>query len=163
MNRHTYLLDATAIESLTFKAVNYPQITSIKVYAGDVNVKEDAPLLAVVEQGDSLARVIEGITDTYYDVTNLIAGGTYKYKVETVFVDDTHSAMSNIERVTLLGTRGDVNGDGVVDITDVNILINIMLGKDSAENYGSRAYVTEGDLVVDIADVNTAINIMLGK
>ena len=162
-NRYTYLLDANATESLTFKASNYPQITSIKVYAGDVNVKEDAPLLAVVEQGDSLARVIEGITDTYYDVTNLIAGGTYKYQVETVYVDDTHSVKSNIERVTLLGTRGDVNADGVVDITDVNILINIMLGKDSADNYGSRAYVTEGDLMVDIADVNTTINIMLGK
>ena len=58
---------------------------------------------------------------------------------------------------------GDVNGDGVVDIADVNALINIMLGRDSAEAYDGRAFVTEGDQEVDIADVNAAINIMLGK
>ena len=58
---------------------------------------------------------------------------------------------------------GDVNADGKVDIADVNIVINIMLGKDDAANYDGRAYVTEGDEVVDIADVNAVINIMLGK
>ena len=159
---YTYILDATRHESLIFKGTNYPMISSICVYGGDVNVKEDAPLLAVIEQGDSLARVIEGITDTHYEVGDLIAGGTYKYKVETVYVDDTRSAMSNIERVTLLSTPGDVNADGSVDIADINILINIMLGKDDASHYGSRAYVTPGDTHVDIADVNMAINLMLG-
>ena len=58
---------------------------------------------------------------------------------------------------------GDVNGDGTVDIADVNILIDIMLGKDSAAGYDGRAYITEGDQDVDIADVNGVINIMLGK
>lgn len=59
--------------------------------------------------------------------------------------------------------HGDVNNDGVVDIADVNILINIMLEKDSADNYAGRAYITEGDTDIDIADVNAVINIMLGK
>lgn len=58
---------------------------------------------------------------------------------------------------------GDVNADGLVDIADVNIVINCMLGKDSADNYDGRAYLTEGDLVVDIADVNASINYMLGR
>ena len=58
--------------------------------------------------------------------------------------------------------RGDVNADGQVDIADVNILINIMLGKDDADNYDGRAYLTD-DMVVDIADVNAAINLMLGR
>ena len=57
----------------------------------------------------------------------------------------------------------DVNADGVWDIADVNIIINIMLGKDSADNYNGRAYLTEGDSVVDIADVNICINKMLGN
>ena len=56
-----------------------------------------------------------------------------------------------------------MNNDGVVDIADVNIIINIMLGKDSADNYGGRAYVTDGDTDIDIADVNAVINLMLGK
>lgn len=52
---------------------------------------------------------------------------------------------------------GDVNGDGNVDISDVNVVINVMLGKDATE-----ADVT-GDGNVDISDVNMVINIMLGK
>ena len=54
---------------------------------------------------------------------------------------------------------GDITGDGVVDIADVNAVINIMLGKETPT---SAADVT-GDGVVDIADVNAVINIMLGK
>lgn len=59
--------------------------------------------------------------------------------------------------------RGDVNNDKRIDISDVNILINIMLGNDNADNYEGRAYVTEGDTQVDIADINAVINMMLGK
>ncbi len=38
-----------------------------------------------------------------------------------------------------------------------------MLGKDSADNYDGRAYVTDGDTSIDVADVNVVVNIMLGK
>ena len=57
---------------------------------------------------------------------------------------------------------GDVDGSGEVDITDANILINIILGKDKASNYNGRADV-DGNGVVDITDVNTVLNIILGK
>ncbi len=60
---------------------------------------------------------------------------------------------------TSTGVRGDVTGDGQVDIADVNAVINMMLGK---VDKTSAADVT-GDGSVDIADVNTIINIMLGK
>ena len=58
--------------------------------------------------------------------------------------------------------KGDVNGDSEVDITDVNILLNIVLGKDSASKYGGRADV-DGNGIIDITDVNTALNLVLGK
>lgn len=57
---------------------------------------------------------------------------------------------------------GDVNGDGIADINDANIIINILLGKDNAEKYDGRAFVTGKD-VVDISDANAIINIILGK
>ena len=57
-----------------------------------------------------------------------------------------------------IGILGDVNQDGKVDIADVNIVINVMLGKDS----NPLADLT-GDGKTDIADVNTVINLMLGK
>lgn len=55
---------------------------------------------------------------------------------------------------------GDLNKDGNVDIDDMNILINIILETDKAENYDGRADLTnDGD--VDIDDINEIINIIL--
>lgn len=145
------------------------QVKSLKIYAGEYNEDNaNAPLLAVIENGDSLQRVIEDITDLSYTVNDLKSYGTFSYWVEAVYINDTHSEMSNVEIVTLRDAvvttlRGDVNNDGKVDISDVNIVINIMLGKDSADNYDGRAYITEGDTSVDISDVNAVINIMIGK
>ncbi len=56
---------------------------------------------------------------------------------------------------------GDVNGDGSIDVVDINILINIMLGKDTTD-YEGRQYVN-GGTTVDVSDVNIVINLMLGK
>jgi hypothetical protein len=52
----------------------------------------------------------------------------------------------------------DINGDGTVDISDVNEVINMMLGKSDI----SPVDIT-GDGQVDISDVNAVINAMLGK
>ena len=60
------------------------------------------------------------------------------------------------------GLLGDVNGDGKVDVSDVNIVINIMLGKAQASSYPGKADVNS-DNKVDVSDVNMIINIMLGK
>lgn len=57
---------------------------------------------------------------------------------------------------------GDVNGDGTVDIDDLNIIINIVLGQASAAHYDGRADVN-GDGSVDIDDGNAIINKMLGQ
>lgn len=56
------------------------------------------------------------------------------------------------------GIKGDVNGDGVVDITDVNIVINAVLGKPFTGNPDAN-----GDGVVDISDANLILNVILGK
>ena len=57
---------------------------------------------------------------------------------------------------------GDLDGNGAVDGTDLNILINIILGKDNAANYGGRANVN-GEGGVDGNDLNMLINMILGK
>ena len=57
------------------------------------------------------------------------------------------------------GVTGDINGDGKVDIADVNAVINAMLGKGGL----TPAADVTGDGKVDIADVNAVINLMLGK
>ncbi len=172
-NTYTQVLQGNAVDNafVRFSTTSGKpvQLTALKIYAGEYSEENaKAPLLAAIEQGDSLQRVIEGITDMSYTVTDLKGYSTFNYYVEAVYVNDTFSEASNIETVTLrdavvVTLRGDVNNDGVVDIADVNIIINIMLGKDSADNYGGRAYVTDGDTDIDIADVNAVINLMLGK
>jgi hypothetical protein len=56
----------------------------------------------------------------------------------------------------------DINCDGSVDVADVNIIINIMLGKTASDELQARSDVT-GDGSVDVADVNIIINTILGK
>lgn len=51
---------------------------------------------------------------------------------------------------------GDVNGDGVVDITDVNLIINAILSMPYTGNPD-----VNNDGVVDISDANMAINLIL--
>ena len=57
---------------------------------------------------------------------------------------------------------GDVNMDGTVDIMDVNIIINIILGTEMNVDY-----ITHADLdnsgTVDVADINILINIILAQ
>ena len=56
--------------------------------------------------------------------------------------------------------KGDVNGDGEVNIADVNCLIGVILGTRQASEFGGRAYVNDDD-EVNIADVNAVIAIIL--
>lgn len=158
--QYTLVVDAEQNDGLTFTVKKYPVVSGILIYAGDVTTQANAPLLAVIEPSDTAMRIIEGITDKNYVVENLLPGGTYDYWVETTYINDTHSEPSNVETVTLhLRLRGDVTGDGNVDIADVNAVINMMLGKTEQTTAGD----VTGDGNVDIADVNAVINIMLGK
>ncbi len=67
----------------------------------------------------------------------------------------------NWEELTASAIRGDVNGDGSVDVDDMNIVINIMLGKATLTTW--PAADVDGSGGVDVDDMNIIINIMLGK
>ena len=58
--------------------------------------------------------------------------------------------------------RGDLNGDTIVDVSDVNILINIILGYETNNELIVAADLT-GDNLPDVSDVNALINIILHK
>ena len=57
------------------------------------------------------------------------------------------------------GVKGDVDGSGNVDVDDLNLIINMMLGKADKTPAGD----VTGDGNVDVDDMNAIINIMLGK
>ncbi len=52
------------------------------------------------------------------------------------------------------GIRGDIDGDGVVDINDVNMVINVILNNEESENPNKQ---------MDVDDLNMVINVILGK
>ena len=57
---------------------------------------------------------------------------------------------------------GDVNGDGQVDVTDINLTVIKMLGKD-ANPFIFVAADTDGNGTIDVSDVNEIVNIVLTK
>ena len=57
--------------------------------------------------------------------------------------------------------KGDVNGDGEVTSTDISIVVNIIAGLDSNDNYGGRADVN-GDGEVTSLDIAEIVNILAG-
>lgn len=60
------------------------------------------------------------------------------------------------------GLIGDVNGDGEVNIADVNAVMAVILSGNAHDNNGQRADVN-GDGEVNIADVNTVVDIILNS
>ena len=57
--------------------------------------------------------------------------------------------------------KGDVNGDGVVDVADIGAIIDVMAGSASG-SLADKADVN-GDDSVDVADIGAVIDIMAGK
>ena len=87
----------------------------------------------------------------------LLSGGGM---VGSVGVDITANCLESV----YVDVEGDLNGDGIVDIDDVNVLINIILEKPlTVEIPENQDPDMNGDGVVDVDDVNQIINIVLGK
>ena len=58
--------------------------------------------------------------------------------------------------------KGDVNGDGIVNVTDITLIINHILKKGS-DNFNEEAADVNGDGTINVTDVTLAINIILRK
>jgi len=59
---------------------------------------------------------------------------------------------------THAASHGDTDGNGVVDIGDINVIVNVMLGQAQNDNAD-----VDGNGTIDISDVNHVINVMLGR
>ena len=161
---YSWLVKASSGDRITITSTDAsysPDLSRIQVYAGDAT----AVTLRANEQGNDTYRLITGITERFYLVKNLLAEGTFLYKVKTVFTDGTESDWSNVEQVTLFENGhgfepGDVNHDGKRNITDVTLLINILLGSGSDDLCTICADVN-GDGKLSIEDVTTLIGILL--
>lgn len=164
-NTFTIVLDCEANESqkVTFATTEGGKrvvVTQVDIYSSTSDAK--MVLSIPVETGDSTMRVITGITDKFYTVNGLTAGGTFNYRVKAHYVNGTQSEWSNLEVVTLVDhafERGDVNHDGHVSIADVTALIDILLGEQGQSCSICADVNTDGH--VSIADVTALIDVLL--
>lgn len=92
-------------------------------------------------------------------ISGLPLAENYVYRVRGLQGNQSSAESNSILVAMGHAVTGDVTGDGVVDIADVNAVVNMMLGKTEQT---SASDVT-GDGQIDIADVNIIINLMLGK
>ncbi len=98
----------------------------------------------------------------FYGCTNLVGGQGTTYDENHVDVAYAHidGGPSNpgylTRKIDVL--YGDVNGDGEVNIADINCIIAVILG--APNTYGDRADVN-ADGEVNIADINAVIGIIL--
>ncbi len=165
---YVFVLDCTDIERITIRGDSYPnnygQIESIQIYAGDAS---EPRLTAASEQGDATYRLITGITpDKFYNVENLTPDGTFFFRVMAHYTDDTWSAWSKAKTVVLKGeghgfALGDVNHDGMVDISDVTDLIDYLL--DPSMEICLTCADLDGDGEASIADVTVLIDKLLAE
>ncbi|MCQ2291027.1 MAG: dockerin type I repeat-containing protein, partial [Muribaculaceae bacterium] len=84
-----------------------------------------------------------GIARSYLKLSSSLAGST-----STIYVDQWYE-----------GLKGDVNGDGVVNVSDVTALINKILGTAS---YSNEVCDIDGNGAVNVSDVTALINLILG-
>jgi hypothetical protein len=62
-----------------------------------------------------------------------------------------------------ISSKGDVNADGLVDISDVVMTVNFILGKNTPTPAQAQAADYNGDGAIDIADVVQIVNMILGR
>lgn len=98
---------------------------------------------------------IEFTEEVYANATLYVPSGS----VDAYKTADVWKNFQNIEGVGAPALKGDLNGDGTVDVADLNIMINVVLGSDSVD---SSVGDLNGDTIIDIADVNALINMILG-
>ena len=103
----------------------------------------------VFNQGGSTAGNFQTEDVNYVNKTSFFEVITQTNKFQVADITDQYAAL-----------KGDVNGDGEVNIGDVNCLIAVILGQKTVDDYEGRAYVNDDD-EVNIGDVNAVIAIIL--
>lgn len=97
--------------------------------------------------------------------SELVEGETYliKYYYFSSGLLSSYEAeeASSVDAFLVSRKEGDVNGDNIKDIDDLNIIINVMVKKAIIDRWPWAD--VNGDGVVDVDDLNPVVNIMVGK
>ena len=163
----TYLvvLDSSENGVVTITCGYYPEIQSIKIYGGEIIDPEPYAMPRPTFKAGNESTIFDGIAPdlTSYAITGLTPGQTYFYRVKAYYVNNTESAWSRVQEVTLpaaLLIIGDVDGDGQVSVADASALIDAILSETISElNPASADFDQNGE--INIADASALIDYLL--
>ncbi len=96
-----------------------------------------------------------------YDGTPIIINSTTTIKAMATAPDLYDSDVVTFVYRVAGGKKGDVNGDGEVNVADINACIDVILGGLVSSETRTRADVN-GDGEINVADINAIIDIILG-
>ena len=112
------------------------------------NLENEAFLLLELEM-DKLAAYNN---NNYISISNVLLANNDMYPTR---IDDMYIP------INVHALKGDVDGNNIIDVVDVNAIINIILKLNSASNYIIANADVNGDERIDIEDVNAVINMIL--
>ena len=132
-------------------------------YCPDLGTSMSAPVVAGAValwlQADptlSTADVRRVLNNSSYRDSQVIKGNPERWGSGKLDINAGIRYVLNIE-----DKNGDVNGDGEININDINVVIDIILGGNASDNIKRRADVNN-DGEIGLSDVNLIINIILG-
>ena len=149
----------SSLTSLDLSGFNTSQVTDMSyMFWNSSNLR-----IIYVGNGWSTAAVTNSM-NMFLDCTSLVGGQGTTYNAN--YIDKTYAHIDGgpgnpgYFTAKFAGMRGDVNGDGGVDITDATMLINYLLsGNANGLNMDNANCDQNG--VVDISDATTLINFLL--
>lgn len=134
------------------KTIKYILLLLAASVAMTTSAIEDT-LTFVRTDGSTVAFSTSGLTITYDDFAHAIVNND-ETSATINLADVDYMCLGEVEA----SLKGDVNGDGEVNIADINAVIDTILTGDT----NARADVN-GDGEVNIADINSLIDIILAK
>ena len=145
------LVYAAGIKSISFKGQALDlatiQTTGIELAADEAVSADD---FEVVKQGEDakVTKLVEATADGYVAVITAVSADL---KTQVAYE-------INIKKPAAPVLKGDINGDGVLDVADASALIDMVL------NSGTCTEVADvnGDGALDVADVTELITLILG-
>ena len=162
-----YDLTASTLVNVMSESQMTVATPTASIASGSVVEKGTAVYLSCSTEGATIYYTLDGSCPCdntparkVYDGTPIIINSTTTIKAMATAPDLYDSDVATFVYRVPNGLRGDVNGDGEVNIADVNALLDIVLGGQVDEDTRARADVNADD-EVNIADINAVIELIL--